>query len=148
MSGWLEGEGTEGLGRAFVEWVRRIVRRFAPAEAELPQMRTLEEVSMTLVERAGEWSEQLVRRGIERGIEQGIEQGLVHERALLRRLAERKFDAATGERLAALLERVADQEQLAQVGEWVVECETGAELLARVANRNQVPGGALPRGTG
>ena len=54
-------------------------------------------------------------------------------RALLCRLAARKFDAAAGRRLAAALADVADAERLAEVGDWIIECGTAAELLARVA---------------
>ena len=72
-------------------------------------------------------------RGLERGREQGLEQGRAEERALLCRLAARKFDAATGERLSAALADVADPARLAAVGDWIIECGTADELLARVA---------------
>ena len=45
----------------------------------------------------------------------------------------RKFDAATGERLSAALAELADPDRLAEVGDWIIECGTAAELLARVA---------------
>ena len=54
------------------------------------------------------------------------------ERALLVRLATRRFGAGTGERLAALLARIDDPARLAGIGDRIVECATGAELLARV----------------
>ena len=73
-----------------------------------------------------------IEQGIEQGIERGIEQGIEQERRLLRRLAERKFGAEAAPRLSDLLERVADPERLAQVGEWVIECATEEDLLARV----------------
>ena len=71
-------------------------------------------------------------RGIEEGRTQGIEQGRGEERALLCRLAARKFDAAAGETLAAALAGVADPERLGRVGDWIIECATASELLARV----------------
>ena len=94
---------------------------------------------MTVVERAREWSRQLIREGREQGIEQGREQGidqgreqgLAHERALLRRMAELRFGAITAERLEEVLAGVADPGRLAEVGEWLVRCETGDEFLAR-----------------
>ena len=79
---------------------------------------------MTLEERVSQWPRQWRQEGLEQGIEQG--------RALLCRLAARKFDAAAGEGLAAALTGVADPDRLAQVGDWIIECETGADLLARV----------------
>ena len=80
---------------------------------------------MTLVERVAEWPKQWLR--------EGLEQGLAHERALLRRQAASRFGEDTAGRLSEALAQVADPERLAEVGEWLVRCDTGAELLARVA---------------
>ena len=60
-----------------------------------------------------------------------LERRLEWERALLSRQAERKFGAGTGARLAALLAGVADTDRLAEIGDLVVDCADGAELLAR-----------------
>ena len=76
--------------------------------------------------------EQGREQGIEQGREQGIEQGLEHERGLLRRMAERRFGAETGERLTALLAAIADADHLAEAGDWLVQCEDGDEFLAQV----------------
>ena len=65
------------------------------------------------------------------GLERGEALGLVRERALLRRQATVRFGAGTGDRLAALLAEVTDPDQLAHIGEWIIECEDGAALLAR-----------------
>ena len=51
--------------------------------------------------------------------------------ALPHRQASSKFDAKTAGRLAAALEGVSDPERLAEVGEAIVRCETGPELLRR-----------------
>ena len=59
-------------------------------------------------------------------------QGLAHERALLRRMTALRFGADTAERLEEVLAGIADPERLAEAGEWLVRCETGDELLARV----------------
>ena len=55
---------------------------------------------------------------------------------MLRHMAARKFDAAAAERLAAALESVEDADRLAQVGDWIIECETAADLFARFENRS------------
>ena len=63
---------------------------------------------------------------------------LERERAMLSRLAERRFGAGAGARLAALLAEVADPKRLAGIGDLVIDCADGAELLARAreeANR-------------
>ena len=68
------------------------------------------------------------------GVVRGIEQGLAAERELLRRQAARKFGAGTAGRLARLLAGVGDADQLAQAGDWIIDCATGEELIARFGN--------------
>ena len=85
-----------------------------------------------LTDNLAEWPAKLVEQGIEQGIERGREEGREEERALLCRLAVRKFDAAAGPRLAAVLAGVADADRLAEVGDLIIECGTAAELFARL----------------
>lgn len=70
-------------------------------------------------------------------MKEGREQGLEHERALLCRMAPSRFGPETAERLAELLLPTADAERLAEVGDWLVQRDTGAEFLARVARRRR-----------
>ena len=65
---------------------------------------------------------------------QGRAEGRAEERALLCRQAARKFDAAAGQQLAAALAEVTDPDHLAEVGDWIIECRTAAELFARLAD--------------
>ena len=76
--------------------------------------------------------EETVREWTREWLEQGIEQGRREERALLCRLAARKFDDGAAEGLAAALAGVTDPDRLARVGDWIIECATASELLARV----------------
>ncbi|MDE0423092.1 MAG: Uma2 family endonuclease [Gammaproteobacteria bacterium] len=57
---------------------------------------------------------------------------VVHQRTLVVRLAERRFDPATGASLAALVEQVDSWDDFARIGEWVVSSDGPADLLARV----------------
>ena len=84
-----------------------------------------------IVEQVWEWLAEWAANGRA----EGLEQGRSEERALLCRQAARKFDAGTAQRLAAALAEVADPERLAEVGDWIIECGTESELLARVARR-------------
>ena len=86
----------------------------------------------TVREWTREWLEQGRAQGIEQGRVQGIEQVRHEERALLCRLAARKFDADAAEGLAAALAGVADPDHLARVGDWIIECASASDLLARV----------------
>ncbi len=133
LIGLLREQGDEELTQAFRSWVAQVLlpRRFRDGESGwLPR---LEEVRTMLAEQVREWTEEWV----EEGREQGIAQGRAEERALLCRQAERKFDAATARRLAAALEDVADPGRLAEVGDWIIECETAADLLARVSDERR-----------
>ena len=65
---------------------------------------------------------------------EGRAEGRAEQRALLRRQAARRFDAGTAERLAELLAGVDDPACLADVGDWLVDCATGSELLERCSS--------------
>ncbi len=131
---WLQDPRAAELQRAFVDWMRQIAERVAPAGAVVPPVRTLEKVRMTLVERAAEWPKQWLREGREQGLaegrEQGIEQGVDQQRALLCRQAAARFGADTAARLSGVLAPITDTDRLAEIGDWLVRCDTGAEFLA------------------
>ncbi len=112
------------LRRVFLDWVRQLAARLAPTGGELPAVRTLEELKMTLVERVAEWPKQW--------LQEGIEQGLAHERALLRRQAALRFGAEAAAGVSQAVERIADPEGLAAAGEWIVRADSGDELVARL----------------
>ena len=130
----LQKQDDEELTAAFTEWVTQVLlpRRFrGSVSGPLPR---LEEVRAMLAETVQEWTAEWVEQGREEGREQGIEQGRAEERALLCRQAARKFDAAAAQRLAAALEHVADPDRLAQVGDWIIECDTAADLFGRLSD--------------
>ena len=129
----LEKQDDEELTAAFTEWAAQVLlpRRFrGSVSGPLPR---LEEVRTMLAETVQEWTAEWVEQGREQGLQQGVQQG---QRVLLCRQAARKFDAAAGERLAAALEGVADSDRLAQVGDWIIECETAADLFRRLSGRS------------
>ena len=132
---WL-GEDDAQLRRDFGAWVGEMAEALAPGGSRRRRVVTLEEASMTLVERIGEWSkpwlEQGREEGLVQGLEQGLERGLANERALLGRQATRRFGAAAGERLSRTLAGVSDPDRLAEVGDWVVACATADEFLLHI----------------
>lgn len=82
-----------------------------------------------------EQDEQIVQSRAE-GVVQGRAEGVVQGRvALLRRQAERRFGADTARRLAALLTAAPDAALLDEAGDWLLDCRTGADLLARLSER-------------
>ena len=129
LSGLLRAAGDEHLARAFMAWLRSELReagRLPPGGGDA--LAQLQETQTMLKETVREWT----REWLEQGRAQGIEQGRDEERALLCRLAARKFDGAAAEGLAAALAGVTDPERLGRVGDWIIECATAADLLARV----------------
>ena len=84
---WMRDPRAGELQRAFVDWIRQMAERLAPAGAAMPPLRTWEEVRMTLVERVAEWPKQWLREGRD----QGLEQGLAQQRVLLCRQAAARF---------------------------------------------------------
>ena len=145
----LRAAGDEHLECAFMAWLRWGVREAGPlppvggdALAQLKETRTM--LEETVREWTRDWLErgraQGVEQGLERGRAQGIAQGRDEERALLCRQAARKFGGAAAERLAAALAGVTDPERLGRVGEWIIECATASDLLARVG-RDRGSGG-------
>ena len=71
---------------------------------------------------------QLLAQGLAQGRQEGLAEGAART---LRRLAVARFGARTAERLSALLHNV-DADRLDDVGDWMLACETGDELLERV----------------
>ena len=53
---------------------------------------------------------------------------------LISRKETRRFGAGTADRLAGLLRDLAAQEDLDRVGDWILECGSGDELLSRVSS--------------
>ena len=74
--------------------------------------------------------EQGLSKGLEKGLEQGLEQGLEVLRRQLGSQAALRFGADAGASLSALLADVSEPERLAAVGDAIIDCGTGAELLA------------------
>ena len=161
LAQWLRGSDDVELQRAFGAWVWSVVMpRQVDAEAlpegpDLAHVQGFEEVPTMLAERVQEWYEEKRREGLragraeglaaglkqgleegrEKGLEEGREEGREEAREerqrLLSRLAARKFDAATADRLSELLHDLTAPEQFEDVGGWIIEYDTAAELIER-----------------
>ena len=141
-----ERAGRDELRQAFADWLAALLRRLegdaAPAPAHVGL--NLEEVKMTLEERVAEWPKPYIRQGRAEGItlgreegiglgrQEGLRAGLAHERQLLQRQAAARFGAATADHLAQALAVEGDPERLTVVGEAIVRCATGDELLREI----------------
>ncbi|MDD9964481.1 MAG: hypothetical protein OXU70_20580 [Gammaproteobacteria bacterium] len=76
------------------------------------------------------WAHQ---QGREAGLQEGRQKGLAEQRKLLAAMVERKFDVAIARHFARRLQEVDQPEKLAEAAGWIIECDDGADLLARLA---------------
>ena len=75
--------------------------------------------------------EEAITEWREAAVAEGLAQGIANERALLRRIAARRFGVAAGDSLAMLLMREENSERLAMIGDLIVDAANGEELLRR-----------------
>ncbi len=118
------------LREAFRDWVLGAAESWGIAEETLQQVKSLKEAGMIYagVEELKERIEELKERGRREGRREGRAEGST---AVVCRLARLKFGAQTAERLSTVLEGITDPERIARIGDRVIECGTGAELLER-----------------
>ena len=101
---------------------------------EMERLAETGELRETVQDRVRAWREADREQGRAEGVEKGRAEGVEQERALLLRQTERKFGADIAERAAALLTGIGEPGRLADVGEWIIDCATGDELIARLEN--------------
>ena len=135
------GADRRAFRRALYAWARALWEDTMGAEAAFPSFEELEqekETEMTTMLHARwERHDASMRaeghaRGLAQGREQGRKQGLADERARLRRQAALKFGVGTAERLSAGLAMLASREELDRASDWIIQCESGEDLLTRV----------------
>lgn len=106
---WIEQESGLDLGVSEMD----VVETLRPADRE-----------GFFENRRERWSDRIRAEGLAAGREE--------ERQLLVRQVERKFGQGPARRLASLLAGVDDPSRLSEVGTWIIDCETGDDLIARV----------------
>ena len=123
------GPEAAGLRRGFHARAEHLLRRrglalppLADYERMLAQEQGARQMTTLMEARLQEWHDSAVHRG---------------QKDLLRRQAERRFGAETARRLSALLDGT-DAKRLIDVGDWIVECASGDELLDRVDQANRL----------
>ena len=111
-------------------------------ESTRRRLKREEEPTMMALARMGiEYPRKLRAEGRAEGLAEGREEGraagraetLAHERALLLRMATRKFDAVTAERLEPLVMAMDATARLTDVADWIIDCDTSDDLLARAS---------------
>ena len=119
------------LREAFREWVLGAAESWGIGDEVLEGVKSLKEAGM-IYAGVEEQKEQAHREGFGRGRMEGRAEGRMEGHAtLVCRQARLKFGARTAERLSRLLDDITDPETIARIGDQIIECETGEELLAR-----------------
>ena len=149
LRGWLDfGDEDEArLYQCYLDWFQAVAPELRPQDWNPERERKLEELMAEqsilqrnnerwLARRRQDWlAEGLVKGrqdGLAEGRAEGRQEGIAHERALLVRLAARRFGADTGRRLEARLRSVEDPGRLDRVGDLIVDSKTGEQLLGGI----------------
>ncbi len=125
---WVHDPEHDSIRRAFTVWLKQVLLPGRLPTVVIPEIQELAEMQSMLAERVIEWTQQWK----EEGLQEGLQQGLATERDLLLRLARKRFGDACAQALAPLLEPQDNPETLAQIGEWLVDDDTGEAFLAKV----------------
>ena len=125
----LKTEGERELAESFGMWVEGVLE--PRLGVQLPSFAELMEEPPMLAETLDEWAEENFRQGRMEGMAYGRAEGMERERALLLRLTRRRFGADVSEALSGLIKGVEDPDRLTEVGDWIMDCATGRELLNR-----------------
>ena len=118
---WPESEH-DGLVKGIWTWLGQVHFPMHGIERELPELVNVREAGTMMLQVVDDWSAKLKAEGRTEG-----------QAAVICRLAARKFGPETANRLAERLAETPDPERLGEVGEWLLECGSGEELLDRVA---------------
>lgn len=119
------------LREAFRQWVLGAAESWGIEDEVLEHVQSLKEAGM-IYAGVEEQKEQAHREGLGRGRREGRAQGRSEGFAtLICRQARLKFGGPTAERLSRLLDDITDPEAIARIGDQIIECESGDELLAR-----------------
>ncbi len=107
------------LREAFREWILGAAESWGIETEVLQRVKSLKEATM-------------IYAGVEEQKERAHREGRTEGSAtVVCRQAGLKFGPQVAEQLSRLLEGLSDPERIARIGDRIIECETGAEFLAR-----------------
>ena len=148
---WLHEEAApEDLARAFWAWMGYAHVPAWRQKMAWPVLKDWREAGTMLRESVNEWTTKWREEGRIVGRVEGRTEGRIEGRtegrtegrvegrvegqaAVICRQTARKFSPETADRLAERLAEIPDPERLGEVGEWLLEYDSGEELLDRVA---------------
>jgi predicted transposase/invertase (TIGR01784 family) len=93
----------QSLNRAFTVWVCRVLKNRLAHQVSIPEANDLEEVDTMLAERFGEWTEQMMEKGMLAGLQKGRMEGEQQKAYdIAKNLLQEKLPAETVVRLTGL----------------------------------------------
>ena len=144
---WVGDADHAELASAFAAWIT-YVRLPEMGVTGAPRGNRLEEVMEMLETQPPTWGDRMREEGRVMGHEQGREvgreegrqegraqerrEGLRRERKLLLRLARLRYGGGQVGALSAMLDRITDTDLLEEIGEWLLDCDSGEALMARL----------------
>ena len=69
---------------------------------------------------------------VAKGEARGLARWLERDRQLLVRMVGRKFGSDVADLVVGPLAGISDPDRLQEFGEWIIDCDTGSKLLARL----------------
>ena len=128
----LDDPGQEGLHRAFVVWLHRVLIPAKIGQAAFPDTASLTEVKSMLAERVvqwtKEWEEQGMAKGRAEGIAEGRVEGITKGRAeLVLRQMEKRFGALSPEHRSRV--QAAEQDELLRFGDRLLDATSIEEVF-------------------
>ena len=141
LCGWLDfgDEDETRLYQCYLDWLYAIEPRLRPRGWDADRDRNLEELmaeQSILARNTDRWLERYGREVFADGRREGHTDG---RREVIVRLAARRFGADIGRRLGGRLENIDDPGLLDRVGDLIVDCETGDQLLASIDRAGALP---------
>ena len=129
---WLSGQEWQSLRRALIAWIIKVLVPWRFPEASVADVRDLTEwdeleAAMTT------WGEKLRNEGRTKWRAEGRAEGRTEGRVgMLVSIARERFGEAVAGTMSALLGAVRTESALDEVGKWLVTCETGDALIAKI----------------
>ena len=128
---WVGDAEHAELASAFAAWITR-VRLPEIGVGVAPPSDKLEEVLEMLETQPPTWGDRMREEGRVMGREEERKERLQWARKLLLRQARLRYGGREAGALSVLLDSITDTDLLEEIGEWLLICESGEALLARL----------------
>ena len=128
---WVADSERAELASAFAAWITN-VRLPDMGVTDAPLSDKLQEVQEMLETQPRTWADRMRHEGRALGRAEERKEGLRRERNLLLRQARLRYGTEHVGPLSVLLDRITDTDLLEEIAEWLLVCDSGEVLLARL----------------